>query len=141
MENALSRALELFIGVISVAATLFVYYKKTKKERDLSNQLQTDKILASMKEQQEKELKAIEAQNKERERLDGINAEQDKRTLLLEYEIKETKRELATINDQLQHVTATLESMHQDMHSITLTIQKLVNRAPARRKNAGPNPT
>lgn len=141
MEVVLGKALELVVGIIGVAVSLFVYYKKTKKERELSNQIQTEKILASMKEQQEKELKTIEAQNKERERLDGINAEQDRRTLLLEYEIKETKKELATINDQLQHVTVTLESMHQDMHNITLTIQKLANRAPARRKNAGSNPT
>lgn len=141
MEVVLGKALELVVGIIGVAVSLFVYYKKTKKERELSNQIQTEKILASMKEQQEKELKTIEAQNKERERLDGINAEQDRRTLLLEYEIKETKKELATINDQLQHVTVTLESMHQDMHNITLTIQKFANRAPARRKNAGSNPT
>lgn len=139
MEVVLSKALELIIGLIGVAASLYIYYKKTKKERDISNQQQIEKILASMKEQQEKELKAIEAQNKERERLDGINAEQDKRTLQLEYEIRETKKELSTINDQLQHVTVTLESMHQDMHNITLTIQKLANRAPARRKNAGTN--
>ena len=139
MEVVLSKALELIIGLIGVAASLYIYYKKTKKERDISNQQQTEKILASMKEQQEKELKAIEAQNKERERLDGINAEQDKRTLQLEYEIRETKNELSTINDQLQHVTVKLESMHQDMHNITLTIQKLANRAPARRKNAGTN--
>lgn len=139
MEVVLSKALELIIGLIGVAASLYIYYKKTKKERDISNQQQTEKILASMKEQQEKELKAIEAQNKERERLDGINAEQDKRTLQLEYEIRETKKELSTINDQLQHVTVKLESMHQDMHNITLTIQKLANRAPARRKNAGTN--
>lgn len=139
MEVVLSKALELIIGLIGVAASLYIYYKKTKKERDISNQQQTEKILASMKEQQEKELKAIEAQNKERERLDGINAEQDKRTLQLEYEIRETKKELSTINDQLQHVTVKLESIHQDMHNITLTIQKLANRAPARRKNAGTN--
>ncbi len=139
MEVVLSKALELIIGLIGVAASLYIYYKKTKKERDISNQQQTEKILASMKEQQEKELKAIEAQNKERERLDGINAEQDKRTLQLEYEIRETKKELSTINDQLQHVTVTLESMHQDILNITLTIQKLANRAPARRKNAGTN--
>lgn len=137
--EVLYKAIEIFLGLLGFAASLYIYYKKTKKERDISNQQQTEKILASMKEQQEKELKAIEAQNKERERLDGINAEQDKRTLQLEYEIRETKKELSTINDQLQHVTVTLESMHQDMHNITLTIQKLANRAPARRKNAGTN--
>ena len=80
-------------------------------------------------------MKAIEAQTKERDRIDGINAEQDKRATFLEYEIKETKKEIEAIGEQLHSVTATLESMQKDMHHITLTIQTLLQQQP-RRRNA-----
>ena len=130
-----TRIVEVIIGVAGAAASVYIFYKKTKRERELSNQLQTDKILASMKEKQEKELKAIEAQTKERDRIDGINAEQDKRATFLEYEIKETKKEIEAIGEQLHSVTATLESMQKDMHHITLTIQTLLQQQP-RRRNA-----
>jgi seryl-tRNA synthetase len=130
-----TRIVEVIIAVAGAAASVYIFYKKTKRERELSNQLQTDKILASMKEKQEKELKAIEAQTKERDRIDGINAEQDKRATFLEYEIKETKKEIEAIGEQLHSVTATLESMQKDMHHITLTIQTLLQQQP-RRRNA-----
>ena len=144
MNDFWFRLIEVVIGLLGASVTVFVFYKKTKRERDISNKLQTDKILASMKEQQEKELKAIDAQIKERERIDGINAEQDKRATYLEYEIKETKKEISAIGEQLHAVTTTLENIQKDMHSITLTIQSLLQQQkaqeqPVRRRNARTN--
>lgn len=125
------------ISIVSVVISLYIFTQKSKKERDLAAQLQTDKILASMKEQQAKELESVESRAKERERLDAINAEQDKRVLSLEYEIKETKHELGIINEQLHNVSLNLEAVQKDIHSLMLTMQSIVHQP--RRRNARTN--